>query len=518
MATTRFLTLLIAGVLLSTTGCSGSRLRNLVSRADYASMDEIDAIEAERKAADERQESLAELAESERTDVLVSRERELPDRESDEETAARKSFFDFAKVFSRKSESDEFSPDPFAEGGNDEKNEDVKVAKTRQTSEFADEKTSSPKEKSLSGTISDVEKQAENLFDEAFATQDSLRFEEANGTAAAMQDAGTEQPHEESFADFIRDQQAKQKVVTEHKPVVVAAQLPDTANSSKTATSPATMSRFDAFLSDATAGAESRTASMFSLDLFPDVHEDQSQGFDAPETAPPKDTQRNAKNPFSESTAIAKQIDSPFEETSRNHGFTAGKQDPWAAFDNSRGSSWTADHSVEPSPPEDEIVWNNEPLTVDDGDSNPFAAMEIEAAAGAADGTRDSVFQQVSSTRPVDVRRAVDVSESAPLIIPHAEALDTRPPQDFNNWQSGNEFAPQTSTVTSDPFLTSVPQSDPPVDLAAEVADPGAVAPIAANQSGGIGQWSRRTWFLLIGCVIVALLLFMPDRHNRTNA
>ena len=103
MTPNRMRILIVGTMLLSSVGCSGSRLRSLVTRSDYKTLEELEARDAEdaERAIVDKSLSGSDSAR------FASQEREL-----DEEESSR---FSLSRLFSRKSDDSEIGEDPFVD-------------------------------------------------------------------------------------------------------------------------------------------------------------------------------------------------------------------------------------------------------------------------------------------------------------------------------------------------------------------------------------------------------------------
>lgn len=491
-------------VLTSSVGCSGSRLRNMVGRSDYSSIEELEEADA-----------YAEYEGYKRKDVLAAQERELTEEDPATIQKQRKGFFDFVKVFNRKSDEDEFAPDPFTEPAVTDESKEVRTVSAGKSSEFENESAVADKAEKFNSTIADVEKQAEALFTEgvkarqAVSTKVETSAETLDGIFAEQSDT----PQEQSFADFInRQKQAAGPVVADVEKAADKAveSVVRTVSQAKE-----TGSKFDSFLNQSTEGEQKTASTDESSDLFPGLSEAFDEAFEDPSLNEPYEQEPVATaslaNPFAES------VDAPFAETTSKHGFkTSGGKDPWAAFNESaRKPAAAAPVEVVSSThaeQRNEFNWSQPSGSRSSQTQSAFPAMDGQGFQGHGEEVNhDQAFLQVSSTSTLDTQRPVDMSESMPLVIPGGMAADST----FDNSAFQSEVQP--APVGSDPFLTSVPVFEDVAPESATDVDVTAATSVA-TASEGLGQWSRRTWFFLIGCLIVAFLLFMPDRHNRTNA
>lgn len=490
MVTKKLTFLLLTSLILSNVGCSGSRLRNMVGRSEYSSLDELEARESGGPLGAQG-ESLANGSGNDGTSSLVSESQELDSADPVVVQKRRKGFFDFAKVFNRKSNDDEFAPDPFSEA---KPSTEVKTVSLEADAKPVVKQQVATTADKFSSTISAVEQQSENLFDESLAKTESAFFETEPATNAvpnAISQATDVESQEDSFADFVRDQ-----AVAGVDAVVADVKQEAVTNLDKVSSATTEPTEFDALLSGASDGFEQAVAADSPSALFPGLSEEFDAAFEESGTAPPSEAD------FADvvaSVADPAVLESTFVETAQKHGFsTAESKDPWAAF--GQGRSEVAMSQPQPVAEPKTAAANNDFVWGRAVESAAEPAVTFnDTQSERLHETPDQAFLQVSSTRPLETRAPVEVSDSMPLIIP------------------GGSSSSQPSPIHSDPFLAAVPAFDETADFPTE-SEVAAAVPTVATAEGGLSQWPRRTWFLLIGCLIVALLLFMPDRHNRTNA
>jgi len=499
MSNSRTQTILVFALLISAAGCSGSRLRNMVGRSEYVPIEELEAdgtIESERKVADRRQQMLADSSDEQTDGELVSQQREVAEREAETEPPTRKGFFDFVKNMRKSDENkEEFAPDPFATVADPEK---VQVAAVERKAAQFEQKQVEDAVAKYDETIATVEKEAESL-----AEKRPFAFETENTDNAAEALVNTTDEVDNAFAEFADelDKQPAAAAVAE-----VVNDIPVNAVAS-----------FDELL-DQTDGseAEQKTASAFSSELFPKMDGDLVDAFEFP-----------VDNKVAESTEPPAadlalggwgddELDTAITDAAQKHGFASDPADPWAAFKNS-GSTTQAPVS---NKPQQDVVWNENAEASNTDFPNLSFSTGLDSR-NVDDPAGKSPFHQVSATRSVEENQPIELSPSVPLMIPGASnesssgAAELWPGTALENTDDHR----QPTAVTKDPFLTSVPvfeESADDADVGSTVVE--SVASPAVTTAGQAGGWSRRTWFLLIGCVIVALLLFMPDRYNRTNA
>lgn len=523
----------VCTLMLCVSGCSGGRLRNLTAGSDYRTLDELEksaAVEAERAEADQRQEALAKAAETADATVAVSKEREVPETEeaAAEETqladasGERRRFLGFVNPFRRASATEAVSPDPFVEPTEAqaaaESTEVLTASKTETPKAAAASATEQPTatdsvaDKFESTTIAEVEKQAESMFEEAAVKQE---FSAADVAAAeAKPSAGSD---ELSFAEFLQQTQPKAEPLVAAEKTVSAEKT--VAAVQTTTSQAATDDSFDAFMqkfgeepsaSVSTAAAETQVAAA-----------DPESAFSAFDIAKQTESPLVAKvpsaspNPFAEEVVVATEAAAaapeinPFEETAQKHGFTRSQQDPWAAFAATQNQAAETPSASRATP---SFAWSNAPeAAAIDERSQKLANLTQETHPTTSESR--SPFQAASFSKATELRvPSVDsIPEVHPLVIPGGSTSDAaRSP-----FQEATSFQHAQPHVQHDAHLTAVPFDQLQPAVADATAEPAA---ITSPETASSWQWSGRTWFLLLGCIIVCVLLFMPDRRNRHDA
>ena len=186
------ITLFLSAALISTVGCSGSRLRNLVSRSDYQSLEDLESEDA--LAADG----------NDSTDASFVSESDAQD-DVDSEKVERRGLLNLSSLFRRNKDNDEIDPDPFVETPVDDASEgEIKTADNRvtpiTTQSAKDYVTNAAKSESLAEELFQPEK--ERSPSENITNND----QELPEIAPAR---GNSKPVEKSFADFIAEQSRK---------------------------------------------------------------------------------------------------------------------------------------------------------------------------------------------------------------------------------------------------------------------------------------------------------------------
>ncbi|MCA9049015.1 MAG: hypothetical protein KDA89_09830, partial [Planctomycetaceae bacterium] len=251
---------------------------------------------------------------------------------------------------------------------------------------------------------------------------------------------------------------------------------------------------------------------------------------------------QDSESPFFEpdhaaAPASVSREEDPFARAAALHGFDQTRsRNPWAQFDRMQEKSAVADESKD----------------VHFGTNSPSESV------GAAGFTWSGGPQSTAaSPRPVDVTAAANDASAANPFRNSADENSVKPATsgaDFGQFltESGAEQpaagetshgltipvvgnAPaevgkaggtllisqsQPEPLQGDPFLNATPTADDPAFAAAEamadqlVAEWDDTAAAAASDNAVRSGWSVRTWILLLGCVVVALLLLMPERQK----
>ncbi|HIF00163.1 MAG TPA: hypothetical protein EYG03_00110 [Planctomycetes bacterium] len=534
MIPNKLMTILIAGTLLGASGCSGTRLRNLITRSDYVSLEELEAQDAAAEAI------VAESEEPESSGQLVSSEQELSADDATAGEKKKKSWFSFAALLGRSSDDSELGPDPFVEV------EDVGTEKAVSTdvSDDIDEGSSATEAavarttEKYSATMTDIEDQAEGLVDQLAAAEVEAAIDERVRLPEIMPASGTTASGQQSFADFIaqRDGTVSRSVATEAQSGLTEAvteakpKKPFAAATAEPAITPLKkadkLSDFDRLFGEASAVADARTTEIpvkdaFTSELFPelgaliadsDVRPSAAEQGREPATSPESDLQ-NPPRPDLESQDSA--VD-PFQQAARKHGFAeASRQDPWAAFTKQEddGARNNSDVEHNNAAGDDEFFWGHQTQT-----SQPETYPVAENATGNSDiPLPQPVFQPVSSSdRPSRVTGGAQLSTdlSAGLTIPISAAPQPVP----GAIEQFAATAAKPASWTEDPFAVSDPSD---ADFADAFGATMAVAAPEAKTGSSVtatSGWPMRTWIFLVGFAVVAYLLFAPARQNHPKA
>jgi len=495
---------IIATLVLATAGCSGSRLRSLVTRSDYQSLEELeakDALAVERSIADKE----GTLAASDKSQ-LVSQSREV---DADEPEDSK--WFSISRLFSRESDDSELGTDPFVEPLPNKAAEPAK--KPEATEVAASEKTESPvaaKQPQFSATINDVEKQAEELFTEmssAEAVVEEPPFADPNVSAvaevvvAAPKTAVAPAVESKSFEDFMAKRETAKVVDQASKSFFEETAEPVKVAQNKIASS------FDSLLDEAAPAVDATKTSppaSFDETFFPELKEALAEA-EAEAAFGSLINSQDRNSPFGrQRKSVADEAADPFAEASTKHGFEEVQhRDPWASFRGSnvtKAMSWSMEDSAK-SVSNEQVVWG--------ASESPRPTPDFDEAA-AAEGSAP-VFTQVSSSSSAANNQRAGYSQSyEPALVIPGVLLESMTFEQSPAPVEANELEP--SSLESDPFFTSIPQAIPVSSEALAIDANGSMA-----ASGSSGGWPIRTWFFILGCIIVAFLLFMPDRQNRAN-
>ena len=531
MIPNKLLTILIAGTLLGTSGCSGTRLRNLITRSDYLSLEELEAQDAAAETA------VAKSDESESGEKLVSSKEELSEDDTKAGEEKKKSWFSFAALLGRSSDDSDLGPDPFVDV------EETEAAKadtddTDAESSVTTEAVAKTTEK-YSATMTNVEDQAEVLFDKLASAEGESSIDDRVKLPKIVPASGISAPGQKSFADFIaqRDDKDTKSVANE-----VQSELTDVVSEAQQANPFATdavepaiaeaknadeLSDFDRLFGEATTTADAPTTETtvkdaFTSELFPELDAlivDSDAGPSAAEqnrklvTSPESDSSIPPRPDFETQDSAV----DPFQLAARKHGFTeVPLQDPWAAFKKQEDDAAESNSDVESknAASDDQFFWGDQTQT-----SQPEAFPVAEIATGSPDISPPMpVFQPVSSSDwPSGVTGGAQLSTdlSAGLTLPTSSAPQPVPNGDLEQFAATTA---EPASWTEDSFAVSDPTDADFAD--AFGATMAAAAPQAKTGSSvtATSGWPMRTWIFLIGFAVVAYLLFAPARQNRPKA
>lgn len=501
MIVNRLFSLMLAALCLVASGCTGTPLRNLLTRSDYESLEDLESEEGA-------------VQSTGRSDSLVSQEREVtPDEDkpdAEKPKSKRRGLFNLSALFGGGSD-DEIGSDPFVEPVDEADVETAESSASAAESEILPVTADSARElieraasteataENLFRQISDESKQAESEIASAAGSVQE-RVENAEVPVISPRSGGAN-PDEASFADFLAEKSAevRESVQETAEPLFNTA---ETVRRDVAAAGPAEKSAnaFDQLL-NLTDAAEENVAAASADELFPGLNQlipdnDGTQADAAQRNQSPTFDRFAAGRQQPESAGASDDgIGTEFEVARRNHGFVEPQDnDPWSAFRDSQAKPVTVGE------PEG-FSW------VDRNDSAPTPRPEAVASVTGSDATAFHPSEFVESTA-----FAPEVAEQ--------DAAEENPGPEFDDTLLIPTSQPNPETQNSDPTAAEASETDPFADLMAEAektesAEQSDEEPV--ETAAGF-SFSTRTWFLLLGCVIVGLLLFMPDRQKRTNA
>ncbi|MEZ6122732.1 MAG: hypothetical protein R3C49_06085 [Planctomycetaceae bacterium] len=490
-----------------------------MARSDYQTLEEAEAA-SDSEFADSGSASIA-AAEKERKDTLVSETKDV-----DPEAKPSKGLFAFRNPFKRSDTDEEFSDDPFVDAVHETpaaKTSEKTVAKATETAREtkADIKTAA-KSSNPAATLADMERRASEFDTEGFAQQVAAATHTAKDSDAQSSTTKPGTPDAESFADFLKrqateSQDALADAIADSK-AGQAAQKTAGAVTDKVATAKESAEKvsdgFDAFLNEKFAAAESTEVAVqeAAQAKVQGVSEDFFAVLEQP--GAPNSAAVAKKEPTSPEKTVSPFGDVPFQTAAQQHGFTSSHSNPWDAF-KTASLPGSPEHGV-----------NSGARSGENRSSDGFTwAHQKEQATGFDVSSRDSVgiaeqptfqdpFTTVSQSSSATSAHSSDPTQSLPtgglLVIPETPAVAERsePVRVDNSLSALLNSAPdpwEDKAVSGTELAMDEATGD---DVSASVT--------VAGTSGRLGI-SRRTWFLLIGLIIVAFLLFMPDRHNRAN-
>ena len=513
---------LILALLLTTsavTGCSGGRLRNLISRSDYMTLDEVeaqDALTAEREAsADEKAFASAEqeLSDSDKNGLLASSESRKESEEDADAPEEKKSRFSLAGLFRRGDTSeDEVTPDPFVAGNQiaSSEFEAAEETETRTANLVAQTDEESParasKDESNGVSMEDLFRQSANDVESRATAELERAISDMDTKDDALPDSFSEylKANRDSIEESAEERasdidsmfvEAEQKVVQESNEAV--AEFDSILNRIADSESPNGSSELDSTLfpglNDVVAGTNAEASGPPAIEVMP------PRKPEAPSTASLFE-EITSRRPAAAATAPAARADQ-FSQASEQHGFgKLTKSDPWAAFDDPQEKPPAGSNN-------EGFVWNNsQPVDAprDRADAFDWTSLQADSAVPSGGLTQVSSVD-VAPPQPEFSEVSFPTEESAPeLVIPVHTA-----PAPINFEESFPEF--EAIDATSADEQAFEPHSDEP--MKEDSATTASVEP-----TGDPGRWSTRTWFLVIGCVLVVGMLLLPERKNRANA
>ena len=529
MIPNKLMTILVAGLLIGASGCSGTRLRNLITRSDYMSLEEL---EAQDDAAAET--AVADSEESESIEKLVSSEQESSEDGEQAGEEKKKSWFSFAALLGRSSDDSEIGTDPFVDV-EETATEETVTAEADDDGESAETKTvAAETTEKYSATMSTVEDQAEGMFDKLAAAEAETTANERVKLPKITPTSGTAATGQQSFADFIANRDGKDaKSASNEAQSGLTDAIADTGQANPFAAEPAIatagnatkLSDFDRLMNQPSnaaseLGSETPVKDDFSSNLFPELDQLIADGGVGPAEngqeldASPEATIQNPSGPEFETRESAAD---PFQVAARKHGFDdVQKQDPWAAFTRQDGNDAPniSDVATQKSAEPDGFVWGQQSQTPQ---SETLAVSET-VPEDFETSPPVPVFQQVStSDRPARVTGGAQLSTdfSAGLTIPTPPAPQPVTSDDFAQFAATTtEQQPHTETP---PEFAEPAGSDFENAFDATLIGAGPEAKTGSSVTAADG-WPARTWIFLIGFAVVAYLLFAPARQNRPRA
>ena len=490
------LNFVVVMLLLMMSGCAGKGLRGLVTRSDYKTLEELEAADAE--GSKEKEASLASA--------------DTPETEKQ-----RRSIFNLAGWLNRKGEEADFT-DPFvdveSEAAEEVTTAEAAVEKRLQEASAAAANAANEKARQYNETLSTVEKKSNEAFEE-LSVADLVGTTEAKSETADDEDKSTM-----SFSEFVElasTEESKTAAPSDPKAAKTGSPEPKTVAKQESA--------FDLLLGgtnfeEPVAAREEKTKDPVAEAFFAEaLGSGQERVSDSPFADGLKEDEASAED-FLATTAASETAASdvrkepaqspeesdPFSLAAERHGFgKIHQRDPWAAFGAGKGSqsAWSQTESNTVSTASlgstKPRIWNT-----------PSTLTESEEASPAFDAA-------VSTPEPAP--SFSQVSQSSELPAPLAEVpMQVSGGLEIPNVIPATGVSSQPSTVNpvgfeEDPFLTVAS----PADALEEIIDDPALAEIgsaAAPDASTDTGWSTRTWILLLGCLIVLALLFMPERQN----
>lgn len=526
-------TLLLATVVMvSVSGCSGGKLRNLLSRNDYQTLEQQNAEQTG-------------LPNEHKTQIASA------------ETQKDKGFFKLPGFLKGEEAESAIAPDPFITASNPAATEDEAAAYRAKVDERIAREANAVK-----STLASVEQQAQQLYEKSKASDDNPFSAFAETTPTTEQSVAAKDPQNDvatddkmdSFAEMFGEQD-KPKTAEVASPLI--ADTSDNpfaaANASKS-----DMSEFDKLLhaheqlapesSMATSDKEGMSAdsdffaemdksaknkpvaqqpaadSFFddafaSKDSTPNSSSDASFDSFVADTQSPTsnndiwgqlDSKKQTAQVSPSSDVFAAAFDSPspastpdmdfdsdFEQTADRHGFS-DTASTWGKLSPASGSDQGL--TILASPEEERVQEQSMMAELNPSD---FGAPQ-------ASGT--DPFYPASQSQTVDSTMPPSQGQGMGLIIPASDSSSSESNAffEFNEPSSGVQQISGTQAEAGlAPVASETVEND--IDLFAET-DAAAVAVQTVEASSG---WTRRTWFLLIGCVLIAGLLFLPERQKR---
>lgn len=516
----------------STCGCSGGKLRNLLSSNEYQTLDELKAEEAGLPGETETQLASADSEKS-------------------------KSLFRLPGFLGGKDKESAIAPDPFVTASDSESTEEtIREYQARIDARLAQKAAQG------SNTLADVERQAEQLFQESkaeadqrfspFADQVAEHVDSAEAVARNVVESSSAAVSE--FEAFVAQEKASAlnddgglliEPATEKAEAVIAMadeslsefdrllQAHENHSSVAPVEQPAPSTDFDSFAGSQMPASEAKDdlADFFGSKATEVVEQsadsDPFAGFAASVAEAEAETEDVwAQLNASEESNVTVADGFPFDTKTSDNAFASADppsqqlSQPESPF-NDRFAEALDQHGFQ----EDSNPWNSVDAGAQVAMADTEAAFQAESQSPALviaseqnedaglftepNGHSDQgAFQSVSQSQAFPSGDSSLNDTSSGLIIPASDSSASGVPFGFE----GQTGAVQQISATD---LASVPESlattaaQQPVDLFEDAATTAVQPAPAAN------GWPRRTWFLILGCVLIAALLFLPERQKR---
>lgn len=558
MFPTKTTSLLLAVTVLAVSGCSGSRLRNMITRSDYKSLEQIeaqDSVKEARETADREKAIAAGTAGAEADTKLVAQQNDAT-ADADAEEPKKRSRLSLAGLLNRDVAEDEISPDPFLVASREENAAPDKPAIVATGNSIGDKTIQQTASKTTTTAADQAEQYVSNSTEAANTAAEMFR--DIAATDAAVKTASNDTPAtanavttaEESFADFIAAQAKKSKSEFEQKVAeaaepVIQKEAAIQAAEALAANPTGSVSAFDELLSATetprdTAAVKQTANAGPSDDLVPGLDEllAETSGTAFPEDAvtteksadtaasPSFDSVFGTSNPPAADSESATASTNPFaaEEAAKATAEPVADADPWAAFRNNQQavasvtnteSAFGANDKQQAQP----FNWADSSTAEQTKKSESHSPFSNASATKSDSSTASEKSPFTTASASTVTTDAADETSTAGLVIPPVATQQVS----FSSSDDANRGTAFDDSQT-DPFATGAATSAGD-DLFAQADDElfaAATAGIAteatvASDPATFQGWSTRTWFFLLGCIIVALVLFMPERQKRTN-
>ena len=515
-------------VMVSISGCSHSKLRNLLGRNEYQSLEERNAQQHD-------------LANSNKTQIVSS------------ETEEANSVFKLPGFLKGEEKSAALAPDPFLDDVDTAAIEDETATYRAKVDERIARQAAEVRE-----SLSDIEEQARQLYEKSKDSADDTFEAFANATSAATSTAQDAAIATKDKLDAVVGDQAisfaelfGQRPETSPAETASAFVTDTTASPSFSSDTPEVeMSEFDKLLHDhqrhtntqipeITTGSNTvqnsdifaeldqsnakqpRTGNLFGSDFF---SHNQSSPADsdthlttdnqniksmsdiwAQVDGNNQDTKLNSTNDTLAAVASPTQPASVFESFEQNFQQAADRH----GFSNS--STWenvataaNQDVTILPPPVKLQHAANGR-LMVDE--NHPAMNISDTRHDNLTSAPESSPFVLGSQSQVVDSTQST--SQGMGLIIPASESSDDSQFLSFNEQPA--RIHPVSSTQ---PKSLQIPAAADRLEDDINLFDEATTSP-AVQTLEIAGGWTPRTWFLIIGCVLIAGLLFLPERKKR---